>query len=349
MRQVLNAIEGVCLSVVASSLFGNKANEVDVDEDHRIRFRLAEDGQVPVPEVGEFDKLVIRVRVTNPRIHVLEVDGKKNVKIMEELSTRWRKSEERRTEVAKKRGEEVRADPYPFPEGERIFDHLVNVFVTEDGMPYSRHPDNHVRLVEFGEDGRFTLYELALAAHGGSFYLALNRQQQKRCYFDSEDGRIHCRYFETGMKKWPQLVEALSELYARAAEKLPDHDDDPSTGDLLGFRDLEPGQARCCFYSIAQGWGLLITYAGEVARIHRNQLKARDGTGLPYLNPGEVVACRIEKIQKDEDGNVIIPGKKYRVAPGQKEAEERGTLLEFEAFDAELVPPAIEPALSASA
>lgn len=164
----------------------------------------------------------------------------------------------------------------PNQTNQRLYQLRVSVAKNERGQPYTRYPDNNLRLVEqlgrdttcrFDADGRVRIWEIAIVAQRGSLFLTLQPTYEVECY---RDKRGACFY--PFFSHWPQLNKYLVSLLPASVMPAPV---DTYTPELLpNLNGLGDNEGLVAWFNEAQGLGCLQTKKGN-ARVHWSQILAR--------------------------------------------------------------------------
>jgi len=103
------------------------------------------------------------------KIYAFNVDGQKNVTLMKNRST----------------------------VGSRRYYRLCITIINEGISPYTKHPSNNLRLLEFDNktSGLFRIWEAAVVSQHGEFYLSMQITYQAQLYMDKNDAII-CPFFQ---------------------------------------------------------------------------------------------------------------------------------------------------------
>lgn len=144
-------------------------------------------------------------------------------------------------------------------------------------------PDNTLTFLEIGEKGGICVWEVAVVSQYGDFWLTVQPIYLVRCYRSND--RIVCPALD---EKWPQLVEVAAMFLKdrRDLEPLPRE-----------FRSNvvtipEHAMGRVLWWSVARGFGEVLTRGGEVARVDWQQIPTRVPSRFACLWSGELVVFK---------------------------------------------------------
>lgn len=213
---------------------------------------LDEDGYVGHFEYN--DKLVLRV-VSPPHVAAFDVDGTKQINWKQYTDT---------------------------PDGRRVFQMNIRIDKDKRGAPCTKYPMNNMRLIEFPHRNTFTVWEAALTAQNGDFFLAVHAPYHAACF--SDGWSVVCPFFEKGEHYWPDLLSFLRKQYYRHVSALPPIEEYTPKEEVGA--PLRENEAQVLWWSFAQNYGLVRTREG-VASVHWTQ--APRLRRLRFLGEGEIV------------------------------------------------------------
>ena len=163
-----------------------------------------------------------------------------------------------------------------------LYTHQVRIMAGKDrNPPYVAYPHNNFRLVEFLSAGQIRLWEVALVAQNGEFFLS----GQPTYLFQAH--RFGQRMVIPGLDKWPQLEELLISALQPQLEKLPELKAPVPQKEDVSPSPLASGMGVVLWYNIAQGMGAIQTHEGP-ARVHWSQV-VKDSGRLACLAEGQRV------------------------------------------------------------
>lgn len=215
------------------------------------------------PEDGYLGRLqerrvLIQARVNFPEFIGIDVDHKDNVR-------------------AKKNWAE-HTEPHS------VYRRKVPCQSSAEGWHYAPYPGNKISLLEIGERGHLTLWEVALISQRGEFFLTTQKAREVR-WFRADSGVLACPTW----KDWPQMHAFIEPLLLDAElpsilEYMRENEAVPNAA------DLEPNTGRVIWYNLANGLGAILAPTGEEARVHWTQIAPRGR--LAYLAKGERVSFK---------------------------------------------------------
>lgn len=132
-----------------------------------------------------------------------------------------------------------------------------DVIVQNAPRAFTRFPDNHIRVLKMRPGGLLNLYELALVAQEGNFWVSFQQTWETRAYADGD------RVVLPELSKWETLMAWLTEhrkelgKLAPVSEYIPAPDTAPDTA------HLSPNEGVVKFFSRAKGWGVISTAKGD--------------------------------------------------------------------------------------
>ena len=225
--------------------------------DESMEYELANDGYAG--QLTEADTCILRVTTERNDVVGFTVDGKKNVGLKKNMA----------------------CDLGLY--GSAYQQKITVKYGEKTGVWHTEYPQNNIRLLEFGDNGRFRVWEIALVSQDGRFFVTAETTYEAACYRDGF--RAVCPEFD---KKWPQLVTLLSDLLVDI--------DIPPFSDYRPVAQTEPAAladntGRVLWWNSAQGIGMAVVNKDAspngIARIHWSQLAPRTENCLAYLSPGD--------------------------------------------------------------
>lgn len=127
--------------------------------------------------------------------------------------------------------------------------------------PFTMYRENHIRLLELGDVGRFAVYEIAVVFQNGLGFLTTQRIYEERCY--RGDGFfLSCPKFN---EKWHQLIAFIG----LTSEKLSYRYLFPDIGECIpdtssvSAENLEDNVGVVDWFNVARGHGVMITNDGS--------------------------------------------------------------------------------------
>lgn len=210
------------------------------------------------------DKVVIRIAIPrDSKFHAFGVDGKKNVTLSKDRSEGNGPS--------------------------RICQVVVPVEWSERYQVFcTRFPLNNIRILQIENDGYINLWRISLISQNGDFFLTAEITHGANCYRDN------CGAICPDLK-WESLDRILNKVMpTNMVDRLPDVEDieeyvpSPEVAKESVGKAYAPGTARVIWWSMAEGYGRLITPEGN-ARVHWKQVSRQDSR-LVYLQVGELVS-----------------------------------------------------------
>lgn len=161
----------------------------------------------------------------------------------------------------------------------------IKILVKRDdyGILTTEYPLNNLRVLIFGKEGKFEVWEIAVIAQDGLFFLTEQITYEAQCFLN-EAGEIVCPRLE----KWPQLIELLKSL-VKEEEILSVSE--YSSSPIPKAEGLPPKQAKVVWWNFAQGLGaIVIDKKGTQARVHWRDLVIDQKGKLRALSPDQVVS-----------------------------------------------------------
>lgn len=215
-----------------------------------------------VGRLKQDDSVRVVLQTFRPKcIHAFRVDGKKNV---------------------------VRARS--LVDGpDQVYEFRPRIRVSQDDVPTTWYPENHIRLLEAGDNGSlFRLWEVALISQNGRFYLTVQHTYTGSAYRGSM--RIGSEYMPMvvcpDFAKWTSFVQLLSEVFHEQLASLPPVAVHTPQVQETKASALPPSTAVVQWWNDAQQWGVVLTAEGPV-RVHWKEV--RTDSSRAFLEAGQLV------------------------------------------------------------
>ncbi len=227
----------------------------DSHHDRPVRMAISDDGFIG-SRFRPGDTIGLELCVAaNMNVLVVNVDGQKNVTPAENLSREHRQSVYRLKMVVK-------------PGSRR--------------STYVKYPENNIRMLQFNGDGSFQLWEVAVVAQNGNYFITSQVTWEGQCYY--EDGRVTCPIFD----EWSQMCSVLEDFVSKfpgmkaalPRRRISSPKTDPNT------EGLQTGYGRVLWYTLSMGLGAIQTKDG-VVRVHFSVI--RSNSRLAALHAGQIV------------------------------------------------------------
>lgn len=155
-----------------------------------------------------------------------------------------------------------------------------------EGLSYTRYPDNHVKVARIARDGKIEVWEIAVISQGGDFFVTIQRLYEAQA-FGGKDSPLKIPTFDI---KWPQLAALLRTIVTTLNLSLETKPVQEEVEKDLA-EGLQEGQARVVWFNSANGVGSVVLQDGSQARVHWSQISKRE-LGRRYLIAGENVAYK---------------------------------------------------------
>lgn len=240
-----------------------------------VAIRVISNGRFIVPEadgfLGRLDsrknpQVSVSVVVTPESwVYGLSVDKKQNVAFKADL-------------VAKE----------GLPVNGRMYRFATRVVLSAEGHCRTIYPENHMRLLQIGDNGHVTMYQVAVVSQRGDFFLIVQKMYEGQYYLYKDE--LGCT--NPQLDKWPQLYALMDKFFEdkglNDTKGLHDYEDDEPPADVQSETVVPMGQGLgvALFFDPAKGFGAIQTAEGA-ARVYWENLAPRPR--LAYLNPGELV------------------------------------------------------------
>jgi hypothetical protein len=159
---------------------------------------------------------------------------------------------------------------------------------------HTEYPNNSIRILQFGEKGKVTIWEISIVSQAGNFFLAVSSFDVR--VYTAQGGRaLHIQGFSKPWREMSDFIMAVARAEYDPATLLPlscytEAQKENSKG-------LAPHTGRVLWWSMAQGFGSIVinNHHGEsvMARVHWQNLDqqlVRKDSRLAHLVAGEIVS-----------------------------------------------------------
>lgn len=245
-------------------------------EKHGARIIVSHNGQALRPKeagyLGDFRDGIFGLEVSWEKDGItplcLNVDQKKNVSLMRDSS-----------------GSPITS----------LFSIKIRIEKNLTGGYFTEYPRNNMRIIIFGENGKFEHWEVAIVGRQSSFFLTKQKTYGAQ-FFKTGDG-ISCPDFK---EKWPQLIETISP-FIRKKGLFPISQYSPPKPKV--YSNLPEKQGVVIWWNCAQGLGIIRLRDGKLLRVHWKNINVIKNCGLLELFPGQIVSfSEISKIHSKKSG-----------------------------------------------
>lgn len=163
--------------------------------------------------------------------------------------------------------------------GQHVFSKTVPIRRKDNINPsFTRYPENHFRILEI-KGNTLRHFEVVLIAQHGRFFVVKQLTRAGELFRDEE-------VVFPPLAGWLEFTEYLTKIAKGRALKHTSKAAPPEP--LAASNDLGNFQGRMVWWNMAQQFGSLRLRRGDVARVHRNNLRRPDSK-LSYATPGDLV------------------------------------------------------------
>lgn len=170
-------------------------------------------------------------------------------------------------------------------DGDGYYNHKILVRSTETGLPYTKYPENHMRLLEVSTQGIVAMWEFAVVSDWGKFFLTTQATYTTTCYRDAR-GDIACPLLENS----PPIMAAIRKCLSERTGSLPPIEDYNPPRDIRDttLLALPEKSGLVIWWNEAMRTGMIRTAEGEEVRVLGINIRTKR-TYRTFLVPGEVV------------------------------------------------------------
>lgn len=257
---------------------------------------------------AEITTMLMRLEAADDRFYAVDVDGNKRIVQRRNLNER--------SGVLVKPG--------------KCWEQRVTVKVTDKGeqTAHTEYPNNSVRVLQFGEEGKVTVWEISMISQAGNFFLAVS-SFDVRVYTAQGGKTFHTMGFSKPWKVMSEFIIAVARVEYDPATLLPLSL--YTEAQQKNAHGLAPHTGCVLWWSVSQGFGSIVTnnHHGEsvVARVHWQNL-VRENSRFAHLVAGEVVS--------------------YTALNEPQNTKGRGTTFQVEAVGVKLLTPDFVPPVQAA-